>query len=179
MPISRWLREIRERNAALIFNAEETSVAADPKAIDDSPQTEAYERYVHENWDKLQPWEQQQAQAFLTSQQHGSDGVPRGLTVPSSYQPFLNDVARPFEHPELYWTIKCGWACVIGTFISPAIFGPLGFFFGIYNFWKGDQDKGIIQVALSLLVFVVMMVMLMAGQEIMRKLIPGPEFLLT
>src|SRR5262245_51070109 len=98
--------------------------------------------------------------------------------TPRAGQPFLNDVARPDEHPELYWTIRCGWACVIGTFISPMIFGPLGFFFGAYNWWRGEE-KGIFQIGVSLLVFVVMLVLLAAGQEIVGRIIPAPDFLVS
>jgi hypothetical protein len=154
-------------------------VAADPSAMFDTAQAESYEKYVHENWDKLQPWEQKQAQAFLLARLHAEDEAAPVLAVRSANQPFLNDVAKPKEHPEVYWTLKCGWACIIGTFISPFIFGPLGLFFGIYNTWKGENEKGILQIGVVIFVFVVMVIMLMAGQEIMRRLIPGPEFLVS
>jgi|SRR5215216_3700949 len=154
-------------------------MAADPSTMFDTAQAESYEKYVHENWDKLQPWEQRQAQAFLLGRLQASDEAPRTFSAPPSNQPFLNDVAKPKEHPEVYWTVKCGWACIIGTFISPFIFGPLGLFFGIYNTWKGENEKGILQIGVVIFVFVVMVIMLMAGQEIMRRLIPGPEFLVT
>jgi hypothetical protein len=154
-------------------------VAADPNTLYDTPQAESYEKYIHENWDKLPPWEQRQAQDFLFARLHAEDETARVFAARSANQPFLNDVAKPTEHPELYWTVKCGWVCFFGTFISPFIFGPLGVFFGVYNVWKGDQEKGALQIGLTILAFVVMVILLMAGQEIMRKLIPGPEFLLT
>jgi hypothetical protein len=154
-------------------------VVADPNALYDSAQVESYEKYVHENWDKLQPWEQRQAQAFLFARLHAEDEDSRVRAVHSANQPFLNDVVEPVEHPEVFWTVKCGWACALGTLVSPFIFGPMGVLFGVYNVWKGEQEKGIFQIGLTILIFVVMMIMLAAGQEIMSRLIPGPEYLIT
>jgi hypothetical protein len=155
-------------------------VAIDPKTVYDSAQAESYERYVHENWDHLSPWEQRQAQEFLLARHRAeaeASGAP--LYLQPAHQPFLNDAApRPLPSG-LNWTVKCAWACVVGTLLSPFLFGPIGVFFGVYNIWKGEQEKGILQVGLVIFVFVVMMIMLAAGQELTQRMIPGPDYLVS
>jgi hypothetical protein len=154
-------------------------VAVEPDALHQSPQAETYKQFVRENWDKLAPWEQRQAEAFLAADNGVGEFVAGVPVAPSSSQPFLNEPRKPIDHPELFWTVRIGWICALATLISPFFFGPLGTFFGVYNIWKGEHEKGIMQVGLSLVLFVLMIIMLMASFELLGRLIPGPKYLVS
>jgi hypothetical protein len=153
----------------------ERPMALDPHAVFEGPQAEAYEKYVSENWDKMAPWEQQQARDFLIGSKHPRRVTPStSLTAPSP-RAFLNQVKVDHGHPELFWTIRAGWVCVGATLLlSPLIFGILGIVLGVYNAKKGEQETGVIQVGLTLLAAVVAILIFLAGQEILGGLMPNP-----
>src|SRR3954451_9413349 len=108
-------------------------MAIDPRAVYEGPQAEAYETYVRENWDKLAPWEQQQAREFLVGGKHpGRVGQTRA-TVPAAPKTFLNDAKKDDGHPELIWKIRAGWVCIFATLLlSPILFGIIGISLGVY-----------------------------------------------
>ncbi len=150
-------------------------MAIDPRAVYEGPQAEAYEKYVRENWDKLAPWEQQQAREFLVASKHpGRVAQPRPMIAPSP-RTFLNDVKNDDSHPELVWKIRAGWVCVFATLLlSPALFGIIGIALGVYIAKKGDPETGILQIGLTLLAAVFAILIYLGFSEIVDGIMPNP-----
>ncbi|MFL5759182.1 MAG: hypothetical protein ACJ789_05550 [Thermomicrobiales bacterium] len=150
-------------------------MATDPHAVYEGPQAEAYEKYVRENWEKLAPWEQQQAREFMVGSKHPRRVSPSGAASPSLPKSFLNADKGDQRHPELVWTIKAGWVFIIlALLLSPLLFGILGVGVGVYNAKKGEPETGVLQVGLTILAVVLAILIYLAGSEILGSFMPNP-----
>jgi hypothetical protein len=92
----------------------------------------AYEQYLRANWDRLTPYEQEEARAYLQSKfQYVQNGA--------------------VAHSAPGWTVPVGYVCcALALVILPIIFTPAGFGLGIYNASKGRTGHGVAQVILSI-----------------------------
>lgn len=97
---------------------------------------DAYEHYIRENWERLSPFEQEQARAYMHSKfLAASAGVPQFQAQSSA--------------PD--WTVPAGYICAgISMFLFPIIFAPAALGLGIYNGTKGRAGHATAQIILAI-----------------------------
>jgi hypothetical protein len=91
----------------------------------------AYEQYIRDNWDKLTPYQQEEAQAYLSAKFQGSP-KPAAASVKG-------------------WPVPTGYVCAgISLFFLPPLFALIALGCGIYNATKGRTGHGIAQIILAI-----------------------------
>ncbi|MFL5759580.1 MAG: hypothetical protein ACJ789_07575 [Thermomicrobiales bacterium] len=91
----------------------------------------AYEQYIRDNWDRLTPYQQEEARAYLNSK----------FQAPATH-------AQPAAKG---WPVQVGYICaVMAVLILPIIFAPAAVGCGIYNVKKGRSNHGTAQIALGI-----------------------------
>ena len=97
-----------------------------------APDVLAYERYVRENWDRLTPFQQEEARAYLQARFQGAAPVAR-------------------EKPAAGWPVPVGYAAaILSILILPIVLAPFAFGCGVYNASKGRSGHGTAQIVLSI-----------------------------
>lgn len=121
----------------------------------------AYERHINDNWDRLAPFEQEHARAYI---QANFEGVTQAPMQPISHYPgFPNPNPdpmygdgyglygglglRPGQEDEGTWAIPVGYLGVL-------FFVPLAIGCGIYNITKGRTGHGAAQILLPVAFFI-------------------------
>jgi hypothetical protein len=103
-------------------------------------QAEAYERQLHENWDRMPAWEQEQAQRYFD----WKDANPGSVIAQNPMAPTRGADER------LSWAVKGGYLCAVATFLlSPIVFAPIGILLRIYNIIRGRYGHGVARVVLA------------------------------
>ena len=135
----------------------------------------AYERYINDNWDRLQPFEQEQARAYMQAKFQGTP-QPQPM-MPASPAPGYPSAAPGYPSMDPGYGYGYGmyggfapsrredegsWAVPVG-YIGVLVFTPLAIGCGIYNLTKGRTGHGLAQILIPIGVFVLLMMALAAG----------------
>ena len=136
----------------------------------------AYERHINDNWDRLSPYEQDQARAYMQSKFEGTAPVqpqPQAYMASMPQQPGF-PAASPMMYgsnpmygygPGAFGPQKSepggGWAIPVG-YIGLLLFTPLAFCCGVYLLAKGRTGHGIAQVAISVTFFLITFMLLVS-----------------
>jgi hypothetical protein len=100
-------------------------------ASQQAQQAWAYEQYIRDNWDKLTPFQQEEARAYLRSK---FQGPPAAATAPAEG-----------------WPVPAGYICAgISILFLPPLFALIALGCGIYNASKGRTGYGIAQIILAI-----------------------------
>jgi hypothetical protein len=103
-----------------------SSATAEPQR----PDAWAYERYIRENWDRLTPYQQEEARAYL--QAKFQRPTPAAATAAG-------------------WPVPLGYVCAfVAILFVPIILAPFAFGCGVYNASKGRTGHGVAQIILSI-----------------------------
>jgi hypothetical protein len=90
-----------------------------------------YEQYIRDNWDRLTPYQQEEARAYL-------------------YSRFQQPAAKA-ESPPKGWPVPVGYVCAaVSILFLPIIFAPAALGCGIYNLKKGRSNHGTAQISLAI-----------------------------
>jgi hypothetical protein len=145
----------------------------------------AYERYISENWDRLSPFEQDQARAYMQARFEGVQPQQPPQVMPTMHQqpqPMMAANPMPgYPNPAPgYGSAAPGygygmyggfaparredegsWAVPVG-YIGVFLFTPLAIGCGIYNLTKGRTGHGLAQILIPV-AFIVLFVMMVAA----------------
>jgi hypothetical protein len=91
----------------------------------------AYEQYIRDNWDRLTPYQQEEARAYLYSRFQGP--------------------ATTAQAAAKGWPVPVGYVCAaLSILFFPIILAPAALGCGIYNSKKGRSGHGLAQIILSI-----------------------------
>ena len=132
----------------------------------------AYERYISENWDSLQPFEQEQARSYLQAKFQEMQMPQPQLTAPAmSPQPGFPSATPGYAYGYGYGPGAFGppkkeeegeWAIWAG-YVGLLVFTPLAVFCGIYNLNKGRIGHGLVQLLIPVGLFIFVLMVVAAG----------------
>jgi hypothetical protein len=89
-----------------------------------------YEQYIRDNWDRLTPYQQEEARAYL-------------------YSRFQQPTAA--AKPAKGWPVPVGYVCaMLSVLILPIVLGPAAIGCGIYNVKHGRSNHGTAQISLGI-----------------------------
>ena len=138
----------------------------------------AYERHISDNWDRLSPFEQDQARAYMRSKFEGTQQVqPQPYMASMPQQPGFPAAAPMYGSSPMYGYGNgygpgafgppkqepgAGWAVPVG-YVGLMLFTPLAFICGIINLTKGRTGHGMAQLLISVVLFVLTFMLLAAA----------------
>jgi hypothetical protein len=147
----------------------------------------AYERYISENWDRLSPFEQDQARAYMQAKFEGVQqqqppqltpamhAQPPQMMMPGNPMPGYPNPAPGYASaaPAYGYGMYGGfapakredegsWAVPVG-YIGLLVFTPLAIGCGIYNLTKGRTGHGLAQILIPVALFALVLMAVASG----------------
>jgi hypothetical protein len=133
-------------------------------SMSQTEQAVRYEQYVRENWDRMSPFEQDQARSYFAAKQQAAtqpnlyamNGQSAYGYAQPAYGGAFSPIAMPKESKGGTWAIWVGYITVF--FFTPAAFGC-----GIYNLAKGRPVHGVLQMVLAVCSAILGAMIMMSG----------------